>query len=81
MYSPSLFTWCLASVLHIIYSKNCLFIMMMSSLLFSSETWARSELTKAINSSNYDSGRKTKFSVTLERDIYIKKFPQGFGEG
>lgn len=50
------------------YTKNCLFIMMMFSLLFSSETWGTSEFTKAVNSLNYHSGRETKFSLSLERD-------------
>ena len=78
-YSPSLFTCCLASVFHTIY-KELSFIMMMFSLLFSSETWGTSEFTKAENSLNYHSGRETKFSLSLERDSNIKKCLQDYGE-
>ena len=62
------------------YTKNCLFIMMMFSLLFSSETWGTSEFTKAVNSLNYHSGRETKFSLSLERDSNIKKCLQDYAE-
>lgn len=47
---------------------------MVSLLLFRNETWARSKLSKAVNSPDYHCGRKTKFSMSLKRDIDIKNF-------
>lgn len=52
---------------------------MMSFLLFRNETGGRHELTKVLNLPNYHSGRKTKFSMSLEKDIDIKKCPKVFG--